>query len=37
MSTHAVKEVLIVGLTIEVVYRAFVREHVRRYLGIEAS
>ena len=37
MSTHAATQVLMVGLALEVVYRTCVHQHIRAYLGIEAS
>jgi hypothetical protein len=37
MSAQAATHLLLIGFTSEVVYKVFVRRHVRAYLGIETS
>ncbi len=36
MDIQTIKQILVVGLAAEVIYRNIVRSHVRAYLGIEA-
>jgi hypothetical protein len=35
MNAHAIKQLLLAGVTAEVIYRTMVRSRVRAYLGIE--
>jgi hypothetical protein len=35
MNAHTITQVLAAGIAAEVIYRNFVRRHVRAYLGIE--
>ncbi|MEA2315571.1 MAG: hypothetical protein QOI03_2263 [Solirubrobacteraceae bacterium] len=37
MSAQSATHLLVIGFTSEVLYKMFVRRHVRAYLGIETS